>query len=252
MALSNINSNYAALNQFAKQHIVKQQEKRKQRVNDQILNTANDYRYKFPVKKYDRKLAAIRAFTTHWLDKTNYQANKDIINLSITCQELMRSASSQLKKTDKTRWLIKSASLGHHKLAEQLVIFGANINACLAKNKMTPLHFAAQNGHLKTAKLLIKSRANVTAENENKMTPLHFAAQNGHLKTAELLIKNKASVLATDNNNNTPLFHADSNNHNLIINLLNEHGAQNITGIGDGWVSKSVVQQEPYFSCTIM
>ena len=44
----------------------------------------------------------------------------------------------------------------------------------------TPLHFAAKNGHLKVCQLFLENCTHKNPKNEFGETPLHFAAQNGH------------------------------------------------------------------------
>ena len=44
----------------------------------------------------------------------------------------------------------------------------------------TPLDYAARNGYHKTMQILIDNDAIVDASDKNKMTPLHLAAQHGH------------------------------------------------------------------------
>jgi ankyrin repeat protein len=44
----------------------------------------------------------------------------------------------------------------------------------------TPLHLAANKGHIEVVKLLIEHGAYVNAKNNNGWAPLHEAAYNGH------------------------------------------------------------------------
>ena len=56
-------------------------------------------------------------------------------------------------------------------------------------DRLTPLHWAARNGHFNVAKCLVKNRARVDAKHfYTLMTPLHFASQNGHQDIVELLL----------------------------------------------------------------
>jgi len=61
---------------------------------------------------------------------------------------------------------------------------------------MTPLHYAAQNGHLSVVEYLVNQKADINAKDYGKMTPLHYAAQNGHLSVVEYLINQKADINA--------------------------------------------------------
>jgi ankyrin repeat protein len=59
-----------------------------------------------------------------------------------------------------------------------------------AKNtdEWTPLHLAAQNGHLNVVKFLVEQQAEMNMKNTNGSTPLHLAAQNGHLNVVKFLV----------------------------------------------------------------
>ncbi|KAJ3003934.1 UNVERIFIED_CONTAM: hypothetical protein HDU68_005425, partial [Siphonaria sp. JEL0065] len=48
--------------------------------------------------------------------------------------------------------------------------------------KSTPLHYAALDGHVDAARLLLDNGAIVNAQDTSKWTPLHFAAENGHVQ----------------------------------------------------------------------
>ena len=60
----------------------------------------------------------------------------------------------------------------------------------------TPLHFAAEKGHLKICKQIIEKISAKNPENDNGWTPLHLAAQNKHMELCKLIhdhIKNNDS-----------------------------------------------------------
>ena len=44
----------------------------------------------------------------------------------------------------------------------------------------SPIHFAAQNGHLEIVRLLMKTSNNPNAPDNSGMTPENLAMQNGH------------------------------------------------------------------------
>jgi ankyrin repeat protein len=50
-----------------------------------------------------------------------------------------------------------------------------------------PLFGAAQNGHEKIARALIKAGADVNKTNDNGVTPLFNAAENGHATIVQIL-----------------------------------------------------------------
>jgi ankyrin repeat protein len=63
----------------------------------------------------------------------------------------------------------------------------------------TPLHWAANNGDLEIAKILIFRGANLDAEDPTYSTPLYLAAEQGHPKVVEFLISKGAEVNVKSN-----------------------------------------------------
>jgi ankyrin repeat protein len=72
----------------------------------------------------------------------------------------------------------------------------------------TPLIVAVENGHLEVTRLLLASRADVSATNGGGQTPLHVAAIVGQKDAAKLLLDNEAPVDARDGRSQTPLHFA--------------------------------------------
>ena len=80
-----------------------------------------------------------------------------------------------------------------------------NVKDCY---KRSALQFAALNGHVDVAKVLIQNGADVNAVNEDKETALHYAAWEGHVDVATLLIQNGVDVNAVDQWKRTALHNA--------------------------------------------
>ena len=59
----------------------------------------------------------------------------------------------------------------------------------------TPLHFAAELGHLGCLRELLEFKFEINAQNEDDKCPLHLAAEKGRLKCVQELVKaDKATV----------------------------------------------------------
>ena len=69
---------------------------------------------------------------------------------------------------------------------------------------MTPLHYAAEFGHIKVTKFLIEKGANIEVKNEDGNTPLHEAVDGGHFEVVKYLIEKGAQLDAKNNTNDTP------------------------------------------------
>jgi ankyrin repeat protein len=73
---------------------------------------------------------------------------------------------------------------------------------------MTPLHFAARDGRLAAAEVLMAAGAELNAVDPNGMTPLLLAITNNQLPVARLLVDKGADVKAFDWYGRTPLWAA--------------------------------------------
>ncbi|HYI81639.1 MAG TPA: ankyrin repeat domain-containing protein, partial [Acetobacteraceae bacterium] len=73
---------------------------------------------------------------------------------------------------------------------------------------MTPLMFAAREGHVETARLLLDAGADLHASDKNGITPLFMAISNNRIPMARFLVERGADINAKDWYGRTPLFAA--------------------------------------------
>lgn len=69
---------------------------------------------------------------------------------------------------------------------------------CVLQLGTSPLHFAAQFGHLETAEVLLRAGISRDARTKVDRTPLHVASQEGHSDIVDLLVQHAADVDAKD------------------------------------------------------
>ncbi len=126
---------------------------------------------------------------------------------------------------------LRAAVLNHHPDVADLLI---------ASNAQMTIFDAAAGGYIEIVKAQLKADPTlVSATDHNGWTALHFAARNGHLDVAKLLLANKANVNAKAGIGMTPLevslAFSDSarpgartadTNHEAIAELLLAHGAE--------------------------
>ncbi|KAJ8611491.1 hypothetical protein CTAYLR_010308 [Chrysophaeum taylorii] len=80
-------------------------------------------------------------------------------------------------------------------LVQLVVEMGAEVDVVRTDNGATPLHLAAQNGHVGCVRLLIANCAEVDkTTTDDGSTALHLASQNGHIDCMKFLIANGAEV----------------------------------------------------------
>ena len=58
----------------------------------------------------------------------------------------------------------------------------------------TPLHSAAENGHLEVCKLIIEKIEDKSPKSNFDKTPLHLAAKSGHFEVCKLIIENTEDI----------------------------------------------------------
>ena len=73
---------------------------------------------------------------------------------------------------------------------------------------LTPLLYAARDGRLEAAKILVAAKANIEDTDANAITPLIMAIVNNRLDVARLLIESGANIQAADWYGRTPLWAA--------------------------------------------
>ena len=66
-------------------------------------------------------------------------------------------------------------------------------------NGNTPLHIAAQNGHINIVKLLLELKASTSIKNSSGNTPLHMSIEYDYYETSKLLVESGADLMAMNN-----------------------------------------------------
>jgi hypothetical protein len=87
-------------------------------------------------------------------------------------------------------------------------------------SSLIPLHIAAVNGKLETARLLLLQGAQINASDQFGCTPLHRAASNGHTGIVRLLLEQGADAYAQEYNGVSALHLASLHGHFPVVNLL--------------------------------
>lgn len=86
----------------------------------------------------------------------------------------------------------------------------------------TPLHHAAEHGHVEPMRLLLEAGAEIDTPSK---TPLHAAVESGHLEAVRFLVQNGAQKDVLDDFGCTPLGLAVQNEHLDLVRFLVEEGA---------------------------
>jgi ankyrin repeat protein len=101
-----------------------------------------------------------------------------------------------------------------------------NVNN-LDDESYTLLHHACRSktADLQLVVMLIKHGADINCLTMYKKTPLHLAAQWGHIEIVKYLISKNANINTKDCSNMNPIFDAYSERQNDIVKILIENGA---------------------------
>jgi uncharacterized protein len=83
-----------------------------------------------------------------------------------------------------------------------------NLPKGVAPGGMTPLLYAAREGSLDVARILVAAGADVSVAEANQTSPLQVAILNGHVDVANFLLGKGANVNAADGFGRTPLWSA--------------------------------------------
>jgi ankyrin repeat protein len=115
--------------------------------------------------------------------------------------------------------LLYAACNGHEGIVEVLLSSAADVNSRTVDGG-TPLHYAAQKGHQGIVGLLLAGGADVNSRTLDGAVPLHLAAQEGHQGIVGQLLAAGASPLAQMESIGSPLLLAVQGDHAGVVQQL--------------------------------
>jgi cytohesin len=121
--------------------------------------------------------------------------------------------------------LIEAAIRGSTKCIAVLLSHGADVNlaAVYKSGPVSPLHAAAQNGHVAVCRQLLEAGADMGFRGELQSTPLHVAAQTGKVGVVALLMQRGADTRAMNSELMTPIMVAVRHQQLLCVQALLPH-----------------------------
>ena len=137
------------------------------------------------------------------------------------CEKILSKIENKSPKDNLERSPIHFAAIFGHNNVCSLMLKNISDKNPKDKYQWTPLHHAAGEGHLEICALMIEEYGidtNVTLEDGE--TPLHVAAENGHVLTFSYLMGKAALKNPQNNYGRTPLHFATKRGHMQICKLI--------------------------------
>lgn len=138
---------------------------------------------------------------------------------------LLDVCNINLQDEDGDTPLHHAANKGHVKVTQLLLNAKGSKVDIQSKSQYTPLSWAASNGHEAVVKLLVDRGANLELEDRAGLTPLLWAAKIGHEAVVKVLVDRGANLEVKDRAGQTPLLRAAEMGHEAVVKLLVDRGA---------------------------
>ncbi|KAN0042448.1 hypothetical protein ACTFIV_005013 [Dictyostelium citrinum] len=152
--------------------------------------------------------------TIEWLKFNNYLHNNNNNNSNTNNNNNNNNVKSKILNAG----LLKACQLGKIEILKLLLSdkYGANYLHRDDDSLLSPIHMAAQGGHVEIIRLLFKRHSEDNANSSQLMnskdvhgnSPLHYAVQNCRISVVEYLLNEKGDDINKQNNSGeTPIFH---------------------------------------------
>jgi ankyrin repeat protein len=139
-------------------------------------------------------------------------------------QKTISKDRANVKETRGTIALSQAAHLGHLKIVQVLIEFGAEVND---EDKVlypseAPLAEAAAQGYLEIVRVLLEAGAevNIHSNDPEYWTPLMYGVSSGNIEIVKLLVEAGANVNEIRNGGNFALMIARDSKHQEIFKYL--------------------------------
>eukprot|EP00434_Breviolum_minutum_P025449 symbB.v1.2.022488.t1/scaffold1997.1/size93120/1 len=149
-----------------------------------------------------------------------------------------QTAGTEAMASAANEQLLEAAGFGWLDEVKKLLQSRADLESRSDGRKLTPLHWAAEEGHRDVVQLLLEKHAEIEATDADGETPLHVAAGRGHRDIVQVLLEKTAEIEAKSSSGQTPLFLAKEHCRIEVLSLDNQ---EQVVKILDMWPQKAMV-----------
>jgi len=150
---------------------------------------------------------------------------------------ILLSACSSFASTSQIFCAARSGDLSK---VNKLIRIDPKVVSSRDKGGLTPLHWAALNGHLAVARALLAHHADVKAVSNKGYSPLQWAASEGHERIVRLLLDSGAEANTKDVYGDAPLIEAAGGGYLNTLKILLAHNADTNATDNKGWTALHV------------
>jgi ankyrin repeat protein len=143
--------------------------------------------------------------------------NRDAITQSRTLSGQTISGAEYKHYSER---LISAAQLGDVEGVLLCLSKGVDVGERDHEHSKTALHWAAENGHINIALLLLDWNSDLTSQDQYGETALHYAAESGHADIVDAFLKRTPILNLRDDRGRTPLRCARDNYHLEAVTIL--------------------------------
>ena len=162
--------------------------------------------------------------------------------------ELGANVNEPKSEEDSTTPLLVAAAKGNVEMVKLLIKSGANLDAQDDCDN-NALHVACSKGHVNVVSRLIKAGCDVETRAGNGATALHLAARKGHDDVVELLLDSDMQIESLDGKGATPLHAACSGGYEDVVGLLLKRGANTAAVDAKGKTPRQIANKKGHDDC---
>ena len=176
------------------------------------------YRNKNPrnVKKHEKTVCPLRNLSIKDYRDAAVKGDTDIIMNMIAYGRDKNPADLDHNGWTPLHW---AADFGHVEIA-QLIMSHVDEKNPADRDASTPLHAAAQNGHIKVVQLIMLCVHKKNPANKYGRTPLYWAAREGHAEVVQHILQNVEDKNPTNKDGQTPMHAAAFMGHVKVVKLI--------------------------------